>query len=359
MVTVVGPLPPPLAGVPIHNERLICALEQHGWTVMALTNGRLSANYRPATHLGNSHLRHFAEVLRREPDLLHVHDTRSSLTLAAVLAARLRHVPVVLTFHSAPLTLTGRRRVTRLRSWSLRFADAVIAVHEHVAADLRPHSGSTPVSVVSPYLVPPEGVRARTSAETEQWLRMHAEEPLASFSVYRVLGRFPRRRDVYGVETIALVADRLAERDEMICLIMMLSQPPADRVELRYLESRTVRMRAALGDRFHLAVGEPALPIIAQSSVFLRPTISDGDSIAVREALALGVPVVASDAAPRPPGTILYAVEDVDDLVAKLLGAPGSAVPPPRRGDDDAVAHVLDLYDAVLRSQARRGTLAR
>jgi glycosyltransferase involved in cell wall biosynthesis len=51
-------------------------------------------------------------------------------------------------------------------------------------------------------------------------------------------------------------------------------------------------------------------PVIKRASVFLRPTTSDGDSISLREALHFNVPVVASDAAPRPAGSILFASRD-------------------------------------------------
>ncbi len=40
--------------------------------------------------------------------------------------------------------------------------------------------------------------------------------------------------------------------------------------------------------------------MLAGAGVFLRPTSWDGDSVIVREALALGARVVASDLAPRP-----------------------------------------------------------
>jgi glycosyltransferase involved in cell wall biosynthesis len=61
------------------------------------------------------------------------------------------------------------------------------------------------------------------------------------------------------------------------------------------------------------------LSVMAHSHLFLRPTYVDGDSISVREALALGVPVVASNAAARPPGVILFETGNEDDLCAKVL----------------------------------------
>lgn len=53
------------------------------------------------------------------------------------------------------------------------------------------------------------------------------------------------------------------------------------------------------------------LPILKRkNTIYIRPTKTDGDSLSVREALALGVPVVASDAAPRPEGTFLYKLSE-------------------------------------------------
>jgi len=51
-----------------------------------------------------------------------------------------------------------------------------------------------------------------------------------------------------------------------------------------------------------------------QSDVLVRPTLSDGDSIVVREALTLGLPVIASDVGYRPEGVRLFRSEDHEDL---------------------------------------------
>jgi hypothetical protein len=51
---------------------------------------------------------------------------------------------------------------------------------------------------------------------------------------------------------------------------------------------------------------DACLALMSACDVFLRPTLEDGDSISVREALALGVPVVASRVGARPAGAILF-----------------------------------------------------
>jgi glycosyltransferase involved in cell wall biosynthesis len=64
-----------------------------------------------------------------------------------------------------------------------------------------------------------------------------------------------------------------------------------------------------------------ALSVMRKVSVFVRPTYYDGDASSVREALALGVPVVASDTDFRPEGVMLFRRGDVDSLVHALAQA--------------------------------------
>ena len=56
-------------------------------------------------------------------------------------------------------------------------------------------------------------------------------------------------------------------------------------------------------------------------TLFLRPTYFDGDSLSVREALALGVPVVASATDFRPDGVITFRIGDLQDFLEKLRHA--------------------------------------
>ena len=72
-----------------------------------------------------------------------------------------------------------------------------------------------------------------------------------------------------------------------------------------------------LGDVSH----ETCLKLMSACDVFLRPTLEDGDSISVREALALGVPVVASHVGTRPAGAILFHPGDVDGMLAAIASA--------------------------------------
>jgi len=92
-----------------------------------------------------------------------------------------------------------------------------------------------------------------------------------------------------------------------------------------------------------------------RSSVFLRSTLVDGDSISVREALFLGVPAVVSDTPFRPEGVILFRKGDARDMAEKLLAAlradRGSPTARPLEESEGNLNALLSVYDSVLESR--------
>jgi len=90
--------------------------------------------------------------------------------------------------------------------------------------------------------------------------------------------------------------------------------------------------------------------LLAASDVYVRPTRADGDSIAVREALDLGVAVVASDVVTRPAGCALFAANDARDLAAAMARAVPHVDTDPK---PSYAAAVIDLYRAALAGRKR------
>src|SRR5258705_7958190 len=89
------------------------------------------------------------------------------------------------------------------------------------------------------------------------------------------------------------------------------------------------------------------LALLRASDVTVRSTFVDGDAITVREALAFGVPVVASDTDFRPEGVTLFRRGDVSDLVVKLgqvLAQPTGGTSVPRPPQDHPGKDIWQIY---------------
>jgi glycosyltransferase involved in cell wall biosynthesis len=109
-----------------------------------------------------------------------------------------------------------------------------------------------------------------------------------------------------------------------------------------------VRARGLAGSVHHLGElpRDRALAVVAAADLFIRPTLADGDAISVREALALGRPVVASavgarpsEAALFPPGDAVACAEQVFQTLAKQLPSNTPRV--------DCLPTLLHLYGRV------------
>jgi glycosyltransferase involved in cell wall biosynthesis len=115
---------------------------------------------------------------------------------------------------------------------------------------------------------------------------------------------------------------------------------------------QTLRIRSQLGLEKHWVIAEGlpnSVALYARLTLFVRPTITDGDSVSVRECLHLGVPVVASDAVPRPGGCLLFGSRDqqaMEHLVMSVLADPDSYRR--RLVLEDSALPVIDLYRRVL-----------
>jgi len=89
-----------------------------------------------------------------------------------------------------------------------------------------------------------------------------------------------------------------------------------------------------------------ALALMAACDVFVRPTLADGDSVSVREALALGRRVVATEVGHRPPGVVRVPPGDAAALGEALVACASGAAPPQAASGTalDSLERILSLY---------------
>jgi glycosyltransferase involved in cell wall biosynthesis len=115
--------------------------------------------------------------------------------------------------------------------------------------------------------------------------------------------------------------------------------------------ARTLLAQAGLEEAFQCLGALPReryLAYVGRADVFVRPSLVDGDALSVREALALGRTVVASDTDARPEGVILFRRGDANDLAEKVAVALETAVASgPPQSSYGSLNEILSVYEAV------------
>ena len=128
-------------------------------------------------------------------------------------------------------------------------------------------------------------------------------------------------KDVYGfTDALHLYARLLQETDKTIGFIFCISDSK-DTSNIEMLHHKSIEL--GIDDKIYWQIGalENMNAIWRKCDVYIRPTCTDGDSLAVREALDMGAQVVASDVCWRPHKVIKYHYGNIDDFYLKLKRA--------------------------------------
>ena len=347
-VLLVGDYPPPYGGVSVHVEVVHQAVRAQGGIcqVLDVGKGHLPADgVLPATgylacaaHLARYALRGYR---------IHVHTSGAnpkSWMLASVCAAagRLSPQPPIVTFHSGlgPEWLAADPMRAKIACAVTNAFGNVIAVSDEIRGALLACGVSGDRIEVLPAFspsflhpgTPPPGLREIRAEASPLYCAMLAPGP------------------VYGKETLLRAFGRIHAQNSRARLVVY-----GPGTELMGAEVAQLCGEAA-ASAVH-AFGElhrpSALALIAASDVFVRPTLADGDSVSVREAVALGRAVVASSVGTRPPEARLVPPGDVDALAAALLEAAQEhpslrvAPAPETAAKTDCLQRLLELYSGA------------
>ncbi len=97
------------------------------------------------------------------------------------------------------------------------------------------------------------------------------------------------------------------------------------------------------------------LHLINKADILLRTTKFDGDAIAVREALFLDTPVIATDNGMRPEGVNLISIHDADALVKMIekIVKSEKKIKPEKPDDKSNITEILKIYEDVFNAKTK------
>jgi len=299
---LIGPNPPPHGGISVHVSGVRRRLVAAGVPCAILDTNQIQSRLRFAMTLSSFAVRGWT---------MHLHTNGHNpnswlLALWGAIAGKLRGGST-LTIHSG--MMPGYLRTCPV--WRRKLAAVVCGLYSRiicVGPELRDAVISLGVAaertVIAPACLAVESPAVTLDPHLREWIARH--RPLLSTALFF--------RPEYGFNLLIEAVVQLRLRHPALgCLVMGSGEQHAEAVE-RLHQAGLARDVLLLGDVGH----EICLALMAQSQVFIRPTLVDGDSLSVREAIALGVPVVASRVGTRPAGTLLFQAGDFEDMLSKL-----------------------------------------
>ncbi len=303
---LVGPYPPPHGGISVHVRMLQERTLRSGIECKVLNTDPRAA--KSDQYLKIDGVCSFVRILSahvRDGWAIHVHTNGHNpkswlVAFVCGIAARLG-AGGHLTLHSglAPKYLSeGNVFIRALARAACRFYDRIICVNcdiRDAVAELGLPGDQ--LEIKEAYL-PAIALKASLPPDLEAWAR--ARSPLVSTTMFF--------RPEYGYDLLVSALLKLRQSHPNIgCIVMGGAENPPNIATMKDL-------LWLAGDTEH----DLCIEIMSRSNVFVRPTYRDGDSVSVREAVGLGVPVVASNVGTRPDGVFLFNPGDVDGLVQQV-----------------------------------------
>lgn len=270
-IVILGKIPPPIGGVTVSVKNLIQSLEKKGIVAELLSGKNLFQRY----------------------DIAHIHYSNPLKRTLGTLIARVFSRKVIFTVHGKFLDCTNI--FNRISIW---LCDGIVVLNSNLYDQVLDRIGSTKIEVLPSLFA--EGFKIE-SVVSPYFKSIPGKQTLLVYAYDR---SFRDGFEVYGVDFI--VNNLNVIPSNYLIVVLDLSG------KYRYVaEINTDRI-------IYIEKQVNFLALLSQVDIYVRPTCMDGASIAVQEALVMGVPVIASDVVDRPIGTTIYSYNDISDFVEKL-----------------------------------------
>ena len=282
-------------------------------------------------------------LTRLRYDIIHLHfggNLSPRLMFLALACCLMPRSKTVLTFHSGgyPSSEAGKSATPRtFRGFVLRQFDRVISVNRELEKLFRKFGvAAGRIRLIYPHSISLDSLDSSLPDHLARFYRSH-NPTLVTVSGLEPEYDLPLQIDVLG---------RVRERFPDAGLVIIGSGSQEAGVRERIQSKAYAEHILLCGDVPHSG----ALRAIAESDLFLRTTLYDGDSISVREALLIGTPVIATDNGMRPDGTNLIPCSDSESLRRTIERILTQGAPEKPSGDTGArnIEEVFELYQELL-----------
>lgn len=123
--------------------------------------------------------------------------------------------------------------------------------------------------------------------------------------------------DIYGFEFALKMYAEIHKEDKTIGLVFCIAETK-DKNKIENLHKIATELNIDNKVYWQIGAINNIRSLWHQTHIYIRPTSTDGDSVAIREALDEGAIVIASDVCLRPNRVITYKHNNLDDFLSKI-----------------------------------------
>lgn len=321
-LAIIGPIAPPVGGIAIHLERFLPFLDRAGIDFIVYNQaGPTNVPGRIISVCEHRRSWFLKFLLTCDEKAVYLIATRWQAWAGSWVLSAIRGKKVIIGLHGAGLAQAWEKHgwlVRKMIRAGLKRASQIIAVNEHVLDAVKRAGDFEHKTLVAPAFIPPSATEMNPESiptQIAQYCQSHHPVLLGNGAP-----SFWKGVDLYGIDMAVDLVERLRKRYPQIGLVWFMLKTVG--YDANYGKQLREKVRKCnLEEQFFFC--DPIESFCSMFSIvdlFIRPTAMDGDAISLREALACGIPAVASDAIKRPEGVELHKTRNLNDLEAKVVG---------------------------------------
>ena len=305
-ILLVGPFPPPLGGVSVYLNRLMCLIQKPSKVDTSASGWR-------------KFFRLFFVLMHRKHQLVHVHVLTIKILTIVFFVKFFRPYKIMITDHNSR-AFVGRSKLEKsCIKFFLDRSDYLVVVGAHIKKSyveqgVRRESES--ILVCDSFLPPREdeenSILTTYPGAYFDFLRSHG--PIVVTNAYKLV--LKDGFDLYGIDMCVQLIYRLRKDFVGVGLVIFLADCASNASYLLALKGQIRHLD--LEEDIIFVTGQKELwPSFKKADLMVRPTYSDGFGVSVAEAIYFGCPALASDVCERAPGAITFFNRNMEDFYVK------------------------------------------
>lgn len=298
-----------VGGVSIHIKRLMHLLRGE-LNFLIIDDSPIDVCFDNYINIRN--YKNFKKIIAqiRSSDIIHIHSGNWVIRIFALFLSIMYNKKNIVTLHSYRVS----KFINILTSIFLIKSTIIIAVNDEIADRLS--NKLKKKTIIREAFVPPTLTNEELPKDLKKVITKQNKKVLICANAFRIqkyLGG-----ELYGLDQCIEVA-KIAKKNNLQIHIIFVIGTIRDK-DLEFLQIfKSLISQNEIEDYITIYPKTISfVELIKSCNIVIRPTLTDGDALTIREALYFKKLVIASDIVNRPKGTVIYKTGDSEDLYNKI-----------------------------------------